>query len=80
LSGFWVQMDLRRKIDGVDVIASEDEVWFVQEERICWTTREELWSGSSRLSRILREKGYRINSQSFPKKLRELVLTLSKSG
>jgi hypothetical protein len=73
-------MDLRRKIDGVDVIASEDEVWFVQEERICWTTREELWSGSSRLSRILREKGYRINSQSFPKKLRELVLTLSKSG
>jgi hypothetical protein len=80
LSGFWVQMDLRRKIDGVDVIASENEVWFVQEGRICWTTREELWSGSSRLSRILREKGYRIHSQSFPKKLRELVLTLSKSG
>ena len=75
-----MQMDLRRKIDGVDVIASENEVWFVQEGRICWTTREELWSGSSRLSRILREKGYRINSQSFPKKLRELVLTLSKSG
>ena len=72
-------MDLRRKIDGVDVIASENEVWFVQEERICWTTREELWSGSSRLSRILQEKGYRINSH-FPKKLRELVLTLSKSG
>jgi hypothetical protein len=72
-------LDLRRKIDGVDVIASENEVWFVQEERICWTTREELWSGSSRLSRILREKGYRINSR-FPKKLRELVLTLSKSG
>jgi hypothetical protein len=73
-------MDQRRKIEGVDVIASENEVWFVQEGRICWTTREELWSGSSRLSRILREKGYRINSQSFPKKLRELVLTLSKSG
>lgn len=80
MSGSWVHMDLRRKIDGVDVIASEDEVWFVQEGRICWTTREELWSGCSRLSRILREKGYRINSQSFPKKLRELVLTLSKSG
>jgi hypothetical protein len=73
-------MDLRRKIDGVDVIASENEVWFVQEGRICWTTREELWSGSSRLSRILMEKGYRIHSQSFPKKLRELVLTLSKPG
>ena len=73
-------MDLRRKIDGVDIIASENEVWFVQDERICWTTREELWSGSSRLSQILREKGYRIYSQSFPKKLRELVLTLSKSG
>lgn len=73
-------MDIRRKIDGVDVIASESEVWFVQDERICWTTREELWSGSSRLSQVLREKGYRIHSQSFPKKLRELVLTLSKSG
>ena len=73
-------MDIRRKIDGVNVIASENEVWFVQDERICWTTREELWSGSSRLSQVLREKGYRIHSQSFPKKLRELVLTLSKSG
>jgi hypothetical protein len=73
-------LDIRRKIDGVNVIASENEVWFVQDERICWTTREELWSGSSRLSQVLREKGYRIHSQSFPKKLRELVLTLSKSG
>jgi hypothetical protein len=73
-------LDLRRKIDGVDIIASENEVWFVQDERICWTTKEELWSGSSRLSQVLREKGYRIHSQSFPKKLRELVLTLSRSG
>jgi hypothetical protein len=73
-------LDLRRKIDGVDVIASENEIWFVQDERICWTTREELWSGSSRLSQVLRDKGYRIHSQSFPKKLRELVLTISKSG
>jgi hypothetical protein len=72
-------LDVRRKIDGVDVIASENEVWFVQDERICWTTREELWSGSSRLGQVLREKGYRIHRQSFPKKLRELVLTLSKS-
>ena len=74
-----MHLDLRRKIDGVYVIASENEVWFVQEERICWTTPEELWSGSSRLSRILKEKGYRINSH-FPKKLRELVLALSKSS
>jgi hypothetical protein len=73
-------LDLRRRIDGVDIIASENEVWFLQEERICWTTREELWSGSSRLSQVLRQKGYRIHSQSFPKKLRELVLNLSKSG
>ncbi len=72
-------MDLRRKIDGVDVIASENEVWFVQGERICWTTREQLWSGSYRLSQVLRERGYRIHSQSFPKKLRDLVLTLSKA-
>ena len=73
-------MDLRRRIDGIDVIASENEVWFVQDDRICWTTREELWSGSSRLSQVLREKGYRIHSRSFPKKLRELVLAISKSG
>lgn len=71
-------MDLRRKIEGVDIIASENEIWFVQDDRICWTTREELWSGSSRLSQILQEKGYKINSQRFPKKLRELILTLSK--
>lgn len=73
-------MGVRRKIDGVDVIADENEIWFVQDERICWTTREELWSGSSRLGQILREKGYRIHSQRFPRKLRELILTLSKSG
>jgi hypothetical protein len=73
-------LDLRRKIDGVDVIASENEVWFVQGERICWTTKEQLWSGSSRLSQVLRERGYRIHSQSFPKKLRDLVLMLSKSA
>lgn len=71
-------MDLRRKIEGVDIIASENEIWFVQDDRICWTTKEELWSGSSRLSQILQEKGYKINSQRFPKKLRELILTLSK--
>ncbi len=73
-------VDLRRKIDGVDIIASDNEVWFVQDEKICWTTREELWSGSLRLSQILRQKGYRIHSQRFPKKLRELILTLSKLG
>ena len=72
-------MGFRWKIDGVDIIASEDEVWFVQGERMCWTTREELWTGSSRLIQILREKGYRIHSQRFPKKLRELVLALAKS-
>ncbi len=71
-------MDLRRRIDGVDVIANEDEVWFVQDERICWTTKEQLWAGSLRLGRILREKGYRIHAQRFPKKLRELILALSK--
>lgn len=71
-------MALRRKIDGVDVIASDNEVWFVQDERICWTTKEELWAGSLRLGKILREKGYRIHSQRFPKKLRELILMLSR--
>jgi hypothetical protein len=71
-------LGFRWKIDGVDVIASEDEVWFVQGERMCWASREQLWSGSTRLSQILREKGFRIHSQRFPKKLREVVLALSK--
>jgi hypothetical protein len=71
-------MDLRRKIDGVDVIASDNEIWFVQDERICWTTKEELWAGSLRLGQVLRDRGYRIQIQRFPKKLRELILTLSK--
>jgi len=71
-------MDLRRKIDGVDIIANDNEVWFVQGERICWTTKEELWAGSLRLGRVLRDRGYRIQVERFPKKLRELILTLSK--
>jgi hypothetical protein len=39
-------MDLRRKIDGVDVIANDNEIWFLQDGRICWTTKEEVWSRS----------------------------------
>ena len=72
-------LDLRRKIDGIDVIASDDEIWFLQDGRVCWTTREEIWSGSMRLSEMLREKGYTVQTKSFPKKLRELILILSKS-
>jgi hypothetical protein len=73
-------LDIRRKIDGVDVIASDDEIWFLQEGKICWTTREEVWSGSLRLSEMLRERGYRVQTKRFPKKLRELILALSKSS
>jgi len=72
-------LDLRRKIDGIDVIANDNEIWFLQESRICWTTREEVWSGSSRLGEILRQRGYTIQTKRFPKKLRELILTTSKS-
>lgn len=72
-------MDIRRKIDGIDVIASDNEIWFLQEGRICWTTREEVWSGSSRLGEMLRQKGYTVQTKRFPKKLRELILTISKS-
>jgi hypothetical protein len=72
-------MDRRKKIDGIDVIASDNEIWFIQEGRICWTTREELWSRSSRLGEILRQKGYTVSSQRFPRKLRELILKVSKS-
>ncbi len=72
-------MDIRRKIDGIDVIASDNEIWFLQEGRICWTTREEVWSGSSRLGEMLRQKGYTVQTKRFPKKLRQLILTISKS-
>ena len=72
-------MDLRRRIDGVDIIANDNEIWFLQESRICWITREEVWSGSSRVGEMLRQRGYRVQSKRFPKKLRELILTISKS-
>jgi hypothetical protein len=71
-------MDLRRKIDGIDIIANENEIWFLQEGKICWTTREELWSGSSKLGEMLRQRGYRLQTKRFPKKIRELILTISK--
>lgn len=71
-------MELRRRIDGVDVIANDNEIWFLQDGRICWTTKEEVWSGSWRLGEMLRQKGYTVQSKRFPKKLRELILTISK--
>jgi hypothetical protein len=79
-SSAWMRelMDVRRKIDGVDIIANDNEVWFVQDERICWTTKQELWTGSLKLGKVLRDRGYRIHSERFPKKLRELVLMLSR--
>ena len=72
-------MDLRRRIDGVDIIANDDEIWFLQEGRICWTTREEVWSGSSKVGEMLRKRGYTVQTKRFPKQLRELILTISKS-
>jgi len=72
-------LDLRRKIDGVDIIANDDEIWFLQEGRICWTTREEVWSGSSKVGEMLRKRGYTVQTKRFPKQLRELILTISKS-
>ena len=71
-------MDLRRKIDGVDIIANDNEIWFLQEGKICWITREEVWSGSSRVGEMLRKRGYTVQTKRFPKKLRELILTISK--
>jgi len=32
-------MGHRWKIDDVDIIANDSEVWFVQDEKVCWTTR-----------------------------------------
>jgi len=71
-------LDLRRKIDGVDIIANDNEIWFLQEGKICWITREEVWSGSSRVGEMLRKRGYTVQTKRFPKKLRELILTISK--
>jgi len=72
-------MDLRRKIDGVDIIATDDEIWFLQEGKICWTTRKEVWSGALRLGEMLRKNGYTVHAKRFPKNLRELILAMSKS-
>jgi len=72
-------MDLRRKIDGIDIIANDEEIWFLQESRVCWTTPDEVWSGAARLGEMLRKKGYTVQTNRFPKKLRELILMMSKS-
>ena len=72
-------MDLRRRIEGVDIVANENEIWFLQESKICWTTREEVWSGASRVGEMLRKRGYTVQTKRFPKKLRELILTISRS-
>jgi hypothetical protein len=71
-------MDLRRIIDGIEVIANDDEIWFVQEGRMCWTTREEVWIGSLRLGEMLRRRGYTVQTKTFPRKMRELLLTMSR--
>ena len=71
-------MDLRRRIDGVEVVASEEEVWFLQDGRICWATREEVWSGSLRLGEMLRQRGYTVQTKRFQRKLKELMLALPK--
>ena len=71
-------MALRRKIDGIDVVASENEIWFLQDGKMCWTTLEEVWSGSLRLGEMLHQRGYTVQTKRFLKKLRELTLTLSK--
>lgn len=58
----------------MDILAVEDEFWFIQRDRVCWISKQEAWKSLSRLAPALREKGFSVDAHHFPKKLREFVL------
>lgn len=68
------RLEQRTRIDDVEVIAVEDEFWFVQHDRICWISKEEAWKSLGRVTASLREKGFAIDPSHFPKKLRNFIL------
>jgi len=73
-------MNYRAKIDEVEVRAIDDEVWFMQDERVCWISRREVWESLSKVAPALKALGYQLDVHSFSKKLREFVINPSKIG
>ena len=70
----------RTRIHGVDVISIENEVWFVQQERVCWVDRRDIWNSLSRVAPALKQRGYDIDIYHFPKKLREFIVSVSRAA
>lgn len=68
------RLEQRTRIDGVEVVAVEDEFWFIQHDRVCWISKQEAWRSLGRLAPALREKGFSVSVSHFPKKLREFIL------
>ena len=73
-------MNYRAKIDDVEIRAIDDEVWFMQDERVCWISRREVWESLSKVAPALKAKGYKLDISGFSKKLREFVINPSKIG
>jgi len=73
-------MNYKAKIDDVEIRAIDDEVWFMQDERVCWISRREVWESLSKVAPALRAQGYKLDIHIFSKKLREFVINPSKIG
>ena len=73
-------MNYRAKIDEVEIRAIDDEVWFMQDERVCWISRREVWESLSKVAPTLKNQGYKLDVHNFSKKLREFVINPSKIG
>jgi len=73
-------MNYKAKIDDVEIRAIDDEVWFMQDERVCWISRREVWESLSKVAPTLKNQGYKLDVHNFSKKLREFVINPSKIG
>jgi len=73
-------MNYKARIDDVEIRAIDDEVWFMQDERVCWISRREVWESLSKVAPKLKAQGYSLDIHSFSKKLREFVINPSKIG
>jgi len=77
---WYSRMNYRAKIDDVELRAIDDEVWFMQDDRVCWISRREVWGSLSKVAPALKARGYRLDIHSFSKRLREFVINPSKIG
>jgi len=75
-----LRMNYRAKINDVEIRAIDDEVWFMQDERVCWISRREVWESLSKVAPALKARGYSLDIHSFSKQLREFVINPSKIG